>query len=191
MEPVDAAPGSQRSMSNSQTQAENKAVVPPAADASVLLAQWLNGIRINEIANYRTATFYDKRSRLLGLTVTFLSVLVGTSLFTGLGSSNIGTVVLVAGVVSAIAAVASGAQTFLNYAQLSEKARATALSYGVLRHKLEEGMAEEPDKQKLMDDVRKEFDQTMLAAPTIPQRIHDEAVAYVNSHPLSSKLPPA
>ena len=74
-------------------------------DSHTRLLQWLKGIRIDHIAYSRAATYYSQRSRGLGLVVTVLSVLVGTSLFTGLSSpTNLKVVVLIAGVVSAVTA---------------------------------------------------------------------------------------
>jgi hypothetical protein len=132
----------------------------------------------------------------LGLVVTILSVFVGTSLFTGLASSkNLGTIVLVAGAVSAVTAVLTAAQTFLNYGELAEKARNAANSYGVLRRNLEETLATTTDSQKLaatMDDIGKQWDKLDSEAPIVPQRIYSKAAADVDkgSHIPKSQASP-
>ena len=148
------------------------------------LEQWLKGIRIENIANYRAAAYYNQRSRALGLAVTVLSVAAGTTLFTSLASSASVWILAITGLISALAAVLAGAQTFLNYAQLAEKSHTTAINYGVLRHKLEEALASATGSNELktaMDDIRKQWDQLATDAPTIPEQIYAEAEQSVDS----------
>lgn len=153
-------------------------------DGSAAKAQeWLKGIRVVHVAQSRAAAYYSQRSRGLGLAVTLLSALAGTSLFAGLSSSSFTTVAIVAGGVSAIVAVLSAAQTFLNYGELSQKAHAASLKYGTLRREFEEGLVfatDEGKRQALMDKVWKEWDQVDQEAPTIPNRIYNDSLNYVD-----------
>ena len=167
---------------------------PPAPnDSRTTLLQWQKGIRIDHMAQSRAAAYYSRRSRGLGLIVTILSVFVGTSLFTGLASSkDLGTIVLVAGAVSAVTAVLTAVQTFLNYGELAEKARNAANSYGVLRRDIEETLATTTDSQKLaaaMSDMGKQWDQLDSEAPVIPQSIYNQAAADVDKRLQGEKSP--
>lgn len=151
-------------------------------DAQTLLQQWLNGIKIMEISHRRAATYYNRCGRMLGIPVTILTIIVGTSVFSTLGSSDNKLVLLSIGFLSIIAAVLSGVQTFLNYPELTQRHYAAGIKYGILRRRIEESISftiDPSELKKLMNDIRDEWDQLEKESPIISQSFHDKALLFV------------
>src|SRR5687767_11287803 len=108
--------------------------IPDATtDEIKLLQQWLNGIKINQIGHLRVAAYYKRIGRGLGLATTLASVFISTSIFSGLSSSKNESLLVLTGVISVIAAILAGLQTFLNYPEQGGKHQTTGLRYGRLR----------------------------------------------------------
>jgi hypothetical protein len=148
-------------------------------DALTLLEQWHNGIRIAQIAHSRAAAHYKLLGRMLGVPVTILTLVVGTSIFVTLTSSKDERVLLLVGVISMLAAVLSGLQTFLNYTELAVKHHAAGNKYGQLRRRAEEVMTFTKDLgelQKTMADLRGDWEHLEEESPDVPQRFHDAAL---------------
>lgn len=74
---------------------------------------------------------------LLGIPVVVLTAVVGTTIFASLGASPDSRLVIVAGLVSLLAAALAALQTFLGFAQRAEKHRTAAAAYGTLKHELD------------------------------------------------------
>jgi hypothetical protein len=151
-------------------------------DVPRLLQQWLNGITMFHIAHHRAAALYEMRGRLLGLPVTIFSVVIGTTIFSTLGSSQNQGILLFVGVISMITAVLSGLQTFLNYPELAEKHRAASVKYAQLRRRVEEVIAftRTPEElENMIGAIRNDWNKVEEESPEIPQRLHDMALKFV------------
>jgi hypothetical protein len=88
-------------------------------------AQFLAGKRAESMHN------------LLGIPVVVLTAVVGTTIFSSLGSSPNRALVIAAGLISLLAAVLAALQTFLGFAQRAEKHRASGVAYSELKRDLD------------------------------------------------------
>ncbi len=92
---------------------------------------------INSRAHYLASDKYKGHGVMLGVPVVILSAIVGTSIFGTLQSNvDIGWRI-VTGLISVVATVLSSLQTFLNYANRSERHAAAAARYSAIRRALE------------------------------------------------------
>lgn len=150
-----------------------------SVDGLTLLRQWNNGIKIAQIAHSRAAAYYKVRGRMLGVPVTILTLVIGTSLFVSLTSAKNERLLLVVGVISMLAAVLSGLQTFLNYDVLAIDHRAAANKYGQLRRRVDEITTftqDSEDLRKTVAAIRAAWEQIEEESPDVPQRFHDLAL---------------
>ncbi len=151
-------------------------------DALATLQQWLNGIKIYHVAHQRAAAYYGHANRLLGVPVTVLTILISTSIYATLSSSKSTQIFMFIGAVSALAAVLSGLQTFLNYPELVQKHKAAGVKFGRLRRRVEEILSckQEPDQlESALTEIRVAWDQLIEESPDVPQRFHDKALSNV------------
>src|SRR2546425_1545853 len=100
---------------------------------------WHRRLCILHNAHTRCATLYDRHNLLLGAPVVALTTIVGTSIFATLASTsqNIRVKILIA-LLSLTAAVLASLQTLLRYSEQSQKHKAVAVQYGILRREIEE-----------------------------------------------------
>jgi hypothetical protein len=141
-----------------------------------ILQQWHNGVRLARVSHARAAARYDQLHQFLGLSVTVISVIVGTSVFSALSSNRNPWILGMVGAISVVAAVLSGIQTFLNYGQVAAKHQSAANKYGKIRRRIEEllNMSDAPaDINSLLKAIREDWDVLEDEAPTVPQRFHD------------------
>jgi hypothetical protein len=73
----------------------------------------------------------------LGIPVVVLTTAVGTTIFSSLGASPDSALVIVAGLVSLLAAALAALQTFLGFAERAEKYRTSAAEYSALKRDLD------------------------------------------------------
>jgi conflict system pore-forming effector with SLATT domain len=147
-----------------------------------LLQQWLNGIHIAQVAHLRCAARYQANHRRLGVPVIFLTTVVGTSIFATLESAENQIILITAGIVSALAAILSGLQTFLNYSELAARHAEAGKRFGKLRKRVEELLVTPCSNEDLaahVATIRTEWDQLEDEAPTVPQAHHDRATRRV------------
>ena len=143
------------------------------------LAEWQLGLRIFHRAHSRAATSYERGNIALGLPTVILTAIAGTTVFTTMTSGTEDWVKVLTGVMSMAAAVLAALQTFLRYSELSERHRAAAQSYGVLRREIEEVLAQvnstppQPVPPDFMKSFRERWDAVDSASPNLPQRIYD------------------
>lgn len=138
------------------------------------LHQWLNGIRIEQISHARAAARYDSLHKVLGVTVTVLSVIIGTSVFSVLSSNKNPWVLQMVGGVSVLAAVLSGIQTFLNYSQRATDHQTAANKFGKLRRRVDE-LLQVSTTQADLEAIRKDWDELEDKSPTVQQSFQDAA----------------
>ena len=144
-----------------------------------LLKQWYAGIRVAHILHRLTASHYSKLHRTLGVIVVFTTTLVGTALFATLTSSKNIYIQSGIGCISVAAAVLSTLQTFLGYAELSEKHKAIAVKYGELRRELDQVLAtpqpEDSTLNDFMTSFRTRWNSIDQDAPSVPDKIYAKA----------------
>lgn len=147
-----------------------------------LFQQWLNGVRIAHVAHSLAAAFYKLRGRILGVIVTILTVAVGTGIFSTLSSSNSQQTLIIVGIISMIAAILAGLQTFLDYPALASRHQIARVKYGQLRRKMERMLSlagEEAFTDLMMKEIEDDWAHTEEESPEIPQRFHDAAFASI------------
>jgi hypothetical protein len=149
--------------------------------------QWDNGARIRNIAHQRAADYYNSRARALGLVVTIFTVIVGTSIFGSLSVSNNQDILIVVGLISLVAAILSGVNTFLNYSQLAAKHMEVGLAFGELRRRIDVIDCLESDDatiEKNLTEIEEKYDAILKGSVEPPTRFIDEAAKQVSEHPL-------
>ncbi len=154
-----------------------------------LLLRWQKDVRLNQIAHLRASASCNRIGRLLGLLVTVFSAVVGTSIFASLNSSNSRAILVIVGLVSIAAAVLSGAYTFLNYGERSQKHETAGDKYGSIRRRIDESLAVmDPAQLKTeINDLRQLIDKLDEESPVVPQNFIDEARAYIESREKKSQ----
>lgn len=164
---------------------------PGVSHAHILLRQWLNGIKISQVAHKKAAAAYHRNGRLLGLFVTIGTIVVGTSVFTSLTSSASVGLRIFAGCLSVLVAVAAGMQTFLDYSALCSRHRSAATDYGRLRLEVEELLlrACASDLLSALTDIRVRWITLERESPELPQRLHDIAKRQMMSIAPAAPLP--
>jgi hypothetical protein len=163
--------------------------VATTGDAASTFKQWGKGIRIAQIAHLRAAAYYQRMHQLLGIPVTVLTAVVGTSIFASMGESEKNALLIAAGIISALAAILSGVQTFLNFSELAVKHQLAGTKYGKLRRRVDEIMAvgyTADGFEALLHEVREEWNRIEEESPTVAQRYIDSAMAAVGSHSATS-----
>ena len=142
-----------------------------------LLKKWQHAIRICHKAHVRTAAHMNRRNRALGITVVVLSTIVGTSVFATLDSSPEIWVKILVGILSAMAAVFAGLQTFLNYSEKEEMHKVASQKYGTLRREIEEFLAfpkgDEDSSEEYLKNIRARWDSIDNYSPSLSQKLYD------------------
>ena len=99
---------------------------PSIMNISELIGHWRLRVHRMQIAHYDSEAYFGRLHLYLGLPVIALSTIVGTSVFASLQESTQkdSRLQITIGLLSVAAAVLSGLQTFLGYAERAEKQRA-------------------------------------------------------------------
>ena len=136
-----------------------------------LLADWHRRVRESQFAHYNAAKPLGRTNYLLGVPVTILSTLVGTSLF-ATHEANAPNFRLAIGFVSVTAAILASMQTFLRFSERAEKHRAVAARYGSLRRDIEALQAGgAPYDQAKLDSLKEKLNSISEEAPEISERV--------------------
>jgi hypothetical protein len=147
-------------------------------DAVEVLKQWLKGLRIFHAAHFRAATFYARLGRLLGVPVVALTTIVGTTIFTTMAEAQDDWLKIGAGVLSLLAAILAGVQTFLDYSGRAQRHHHAGVEFGSLRREVEEFLAFSRNDQEIeefMKKTRTRWDTLVEASPDVSQKIYDKA----------------
>ena len=107
------------------------------ASASNLIQEWFRRARQNQRIHYRCTDYFSKKSKQLGIPTIAISVFVGSAVFASIEHETSGAVKIGLGLLSVLAAVLAGLQTFLSYAERAEKHRTTSAAYASVRRELE------------------------------------------------------
>lgn len=166
-------------------------MTPP--DVELVLQQWINGLRIGHIAHSRTASIFERRNRIMGVSASILSAIVGTSVFAVMANNPKGWQVAVVGTLSVAAAVISALVAFLDYSGRSQRHTSASMLFGHLRRQLELIQTDSSinavsrrDQMVAVNEAWKELDEE---APQVPSRVHDWARRRVPS--AAQQSPPA
>lgn len=146
---------------------------PPQNERDLVYA-WIRRARESQTAHYETANILSARERWLGVPVMLITTIIGTSVFASLSAQAISPEAKIAvGMLSVVAAVLSGLQTFFKYSERSEKHRSAAARFGAVRRKLEIIYAEDSGYQKkhCVATLREELDRLAEESPHVPVSI--------------------
>jgi hypothetical protein len=156
-----------------------------------LIGQWVNGLRIWQMAHMRASAWFGRMHFVLGVPVTVLAAVIGTSLFADTGQLP-PALRYFSALASIAVAVLSALQTFFNYPQRANQHAATAAKFGALRRRLETAVAFPGDSKGLAEKakaIQTEWAELEESMPVVPQRFYDEAQSRVRS--FSAPPPPA
>jgi hypothetical protein len=145
-----------------------------ATSETDLAREWGKRAAAAQHAHYFLATELRRRNLALGIPVVILSAIVGTALFASLAASTDSFPLgmrLAVGSVSLLAAVLAAIQTFLRFAERSERHAQAADWYSAIRREIDELLALPADKRgeskKTLDGLRKEFNKAGQTYPAI------------------------
>lgn len=141
-----------------------------------LLVRWRRNCLRSQVANYKAATLYSRNNYWLGIPTIVLAAVVGTSVFSTIGS-NVDDVwgKIVVGGISLLASVLAALQTFLKWGELAAKHRSTGAEYGSIKRQLDQmlamnergGLPEEPE----VTAIRSQMDTLARETPEVPEKI--------------------
>lgn len=140
-----------------------------------LIAQWRFRVHRMQLAHYESARKFDQRHLWLGLPAIALSTIVGTSVFASLSQQTLPFVQIIIGMLSVLAAVLTGLQTFLKYSELSEKHRIAGARFANLKHRIELlaslPPASKEELEKRLVELEKLWSSLREESPTLPTSI--------------------
>src|SRR5262249_53767340 len=123
-----------------------------------LLEDWRRRANESQYAHYETAKHFSRLNYLFGVPVVIATTVVGTSIFATLQEQGVLLLRVILGLISVAAAVLAALQTFLRYAERSEKHRAAGATFGAIRRELEQMHAlpegQRGDLKTFLDSVR-------------------------------------
>lgn len=147
---------------------------------SQLLRDWFRRVRESQHVHYSCANYFGRLHLLLGVPTVIFTILVGTAVFTSLEKQDIGSFKILVGLVSILAAILSGLQTFLRFSERAEKHRATAAGYSAVRRHLEFLATFPPSSvegwKQALAEVRKQMDDLTKSSPEVPASIFNYTV---------------
>jgi hypothetical protein len=117
---------------------------------------------------------YERRDSLYGVASTVLAAIVGSTIFVTLQKTASETIRIIAGLVAAAAAIASGIQTTAKYGQLAERYRQASRHYATVARHIDEVLANPPGAgqiKEMLDELRKSLDDIGAMAPNVPPKI--------------------
>lgn len=162
-----------------------------------LVNQWQRGLRIRHICHAKAHTRYSRSNRIVGLGSALLSALVTTAIFSSAGgdsgepaTTNAAidalrtdrAIMLLAGLVSILAALFSSASSFLKLGELAAQHNLAVASYGQLRRDLELEIVQgidDADMEKLQA-VNARWSELEQNTPAIPSGIFEAAKRQVS-----------
>lgn len=150
--------------------------IPPQSSADLVLA-WIRRARESQLAHYVMSDILARNGRWLGVPVILVTSVVGTSALASVAAELIPTWArIITGLLSILAAVLAGLQTFFNYSDRADKHRVFGARYGVTRRKLEQLYARQDQgiDTQLLEILRQELDSLAQEALQIPRHVFDK-----------------
>jgi hypothetical protein len=140
-----------------------------------LVEEWLSRVDRMKDAHYSAATVLQRSHMYLGLPSAILSAVVGAAVFASLSGTDSVAMKVATGLVSLLAAVLAGLQTFLRHAERAEQHRVAGAKYGALKSELQllqTFLPTDPTKvETRLEVVRRRWDQIREKSPAIPSRL--------------------
>ena len=141
-----------------------------------MLKDWYDRVGITQKAHQYSVERFERRGHMLGIPTIVLTAIVGTSIFAAIGESVDIRLQIVAGLISVTAAVLASLQTFLGYAERTEKHRIAAAKYGALGRELEAmRVSSELANDETVADIRKRIDVLALESVNTPIPLYSKA----------------
>jgi hypothetical protein len=149
-------------------------------NADELLNTWRKRARVAQIGHYRSAVKLENHHRRWGIGVVGLNAAVGTAVFASLSETvDVTWVKILVGVVSVVAAILSGIQTFERAGERAEVHRQAATQFSALQREVElyqaKGENREPPVNAFLEKFNERYVQLVKEAPTADEKLHREA----------------
>jgi len=151
--------------------------------AEPLFKDWLVRTAAAQYGHQLKADRSRVYSLLFGIPLVVLSTFVGTSVFASVNHSPSNGLKWLVGGVSVAAAALGSVQTFLGYAQLSERHRVAAIRYANLRREVQQAIAAQDFGPAT--DIRREMDKIGQAGPQIGDKTWRRSLDWVRTRELS------
>jgi hypothetical protein len=143
-------------------------------DLQQMLESWHHRVEAVQAGHYRIADRLHNLNIRLGLPVVILTSFIGTSLFATVNQNVSGLVKIAGGLISVLAALLASLQTFLRYAERSERHRVAAARYAALRRDMDQirntPLVDRPPAQQYLAGVRERLDTLGRQSPEIGER---------------------
>lgn len=150
----------------------------PTSTQTKLLEVWRRRARRAQTAHYSAANRADRRTLLIGLPIIILTTLSATTVFAGGVSDR--PFALAAGLMSVIAAILAGIQTFLRFPERAEKHRIAGTRFGDIKRELELLIAVPSDNEQelkgKLKDIKEQWRKLNEESPTAPGLIWEGEV---------------
>ena len=163
------------SPSNTGAAQQSPASLKDWEDAGVMLQKWQRRARESQYAHYEAAKALDSSNYRLGIPVTILSTLVGTTIYATLQKQVDVRIQVLVGSISVLTAILAGVQTFLRFGERAEKHRAIAASYGGMRRIIEATttlpVQFRPPLSEFINQVQNKLDDLSRSAPNVTDRL--------------------
>ena len=142
----------------------------------LLVPDWFRRAREAQQLHYACANSFNRLHYWLGIPTVVIAAFVGTAVFVSLEQDAGGSIKIVVGMISILAAVLASLQTFLGLSERAEKHRFIAASYASVRRNLELLHAFWPDDDaelaKKLHQVKIEMDSLAKSAPHVPEKLN-------------------
>jgi len=142
--------------------------------ARELIADWFRRVRESQHVHYACANHFSRLNYILGIPTIVITSVVGTAVFVSLEKQDIADYKILVGLLSMLAAVLASLQTFLGFAERSEKHRLAGAGYAAVRRHVELlatfPPADEELEQSLMD-IKNEMDSLAKSSPEVPRAV--------------------
>ncbi|MEP6742077.1 MAG: SLATT domain-containing protein [bacterium] len=137
-----------------------------------LLADWHQRVYAAQSAHYASADLFRKLNYAIGVPAVIFATVVGTAIFAGLEKDS--PRALAVAIVSILAAVLAGLQTFLRFSERAAQHATAADWYSAIRREIEQILHLPIDcrgkAKDCLDEVRKEMNRAVQDAPELSTR---------------------
>ena len=140
------------------------------------LLHWARNTKRSQRMHYVSAEYYTKLNMYFGVPVATLTMIIGASVFLTIESEVALNWKIAAGLLSILAGVLSGLQTFMGFSEKAAKHNSAASGYGAIKRKLEELIIlikdDSIDHSKFLSNIREHIDNMAKISPQPPKFIH-------------------
>ena len=148
--------------------------VPCPWDIATMLWIWRNSVAVMHIAHHKSASKLSRNNRLLGSSAAILGAAVGVGILSQSDTGNLdSSLVILAGVLSLLAAALAALNTFLDYEARAQRHHTAASGFGSVRREIEELIAISDHEKSSLDQVRMHWNTVLKSAPPLAKSIHD------------------